>query len=102
MYTITEERANELMLMELTVRLECEKINASLGGNGHDVWQKHVDVASELVDVQMDEGIVATFCKIQDMSARYREKGDRTGLSVVLMLRTLGSIADMLVRGIER
>ena len=100
MYTITEERADELMLMELTVRRETEAINASLSGD--ERWQENLRVVDELIDVQMDEGIVATLRRMQDMSATYRETGDRKWMSVVLMLRTLESVADMIIRGIER
>ena len=99
MYEITEERADELMLMELTVRRETEMINASRSED--EKWQEHVKVVDELIDVQLDEGIVATYCKIRDLSARYRETGERRWTSVVLMLRTLESVADMLIRGIE-
>lgn len=100
MYEITEERADELMLMELTVRREVEAINASRAEE--DKWQEHLRVVDELIDVHMDEGIVATHMKMQDMSAKYRQTGERRWQSVVLMLRTLESIADMLIRGIER
>ena len=99
MYEITEERADELMLMELTVRREVEAINASRAEDGK--WQEHVKVVDELIDVQLDEGIFATTRKMKDMSARYRQTGDRRWISVVLMLRTLESIAEILIRGIE-
>ena len=100
MYEITEERADELMLMELTVRREVQAINASRAEN--PMWQEHVRVVDELIDTQLDGGIVATCLKIQDLSARYRERGNREKTSVLMMLRTLEGIADMLCRGIER
>ena len=100
MYTITEERADELMLMELTVRREMETILASRSDDEMS-WER-VRLMDELIDTQMDEGVVATYLKMRDLSARYRERGDRKGLSLALTIKTHEVVADALCRGIER
>jgi hypothetical protein len=98
MYTITEERANELMLMQLTVRRETDMILADRADD--DKWYENVRVLDELIDTQMDYGILETYAKAKSISTHIRERGERK-THVILMLKAMECIADSLIRGIE-
>lgn len=99
MYTITKERADELMLMHLTARREYEYIMCN-----HDEYSsERLEVLDEFIDVLMNEGIETLHLEMGQRALSLDEDGGdrRRNLSVKLMLRGLMSMSDAFTSAIE-
>ena len=98
MYTITKDRANELMLMHLTARREQERIMLD---RNVAYASERLEVLDRLIDVLMDEGIEAMRLEMDEQYLLLDKDGDsRRKISIKVTLRVLMSMSSDFISAI--